>query len=226
MNTFLHTALTLPTVLWSVLLTVCAAYWALSAAGLLDGDSVDHLLGADTGTHGPDAGGPDGGAGVGLLSRVGLGGVPAGLSLTLLAFVGWVLTYFTHLLLLPLLPGPLSGLAAPVTLLVSLLLGTLVTSAFLRPARALYSRLTPPPPALIGRVGEVRSAFVDAHSGRASFEDGGAGLVLQVRTHPPDRPARGAAVVIVSFDAQSGTYLVASELAGSTHPPPAATLKS
>lgn len=204
MNAFLHTVLTFPTLPWSVLLAVSAAYWVLAATGLL------HHSGSDAGHHAGDAASHSEGAG--MFARIGLGGVPVTVALTALAFTGWVLTYFVHLLLLAGLPDGVRVLLGLVTLVASVIVGVLVTSQLLRPLRMLGARLgSAAPRSLAGRVGTVTSAHVDERSGRMSVEDGGAGLVLEVRTTPPDRPLRGQRVVILSHDRATHTYLIVSE---------------
>ncbi|WP_295823258.1 hypothetical protein [uncultured Deinococcus sp.] len=194
MSAFLATVLTFPTVLWSVLLAACGAYWALTAAGLL---------------HPGDDGGVED---AGVLARAGLGGVPASVVLTALTLSGWLASYFAHLLLLPGVSGGARALLGLAVLLGSLAVATAVTRALLRPLRAVAARVSPPAARpLAGRVGTVTSPHVDETSGRAAVEDGGAGLILEVRAQPPDRPRRGDRIVILFHDRATNTYAVTSE---------------
>lgn len=211
MTEFLQTALTFPTLLYSILLAFCAIYWLLAATGLLDLEALDGLLGDDGDSHNASES-------AGLLARLGLGGVPIMIVLTVLSFFGWMVTYFVHLLVLQHLPAPLRLLCGIATLVGALVPGVFVTSLLLRPVRKLMVRLRPPvAPSILGRVGTVISPEVDAVQGRAEFADGGAGLILQVRTNAPGGFVRGDRVVLLEHDATANTYLVISESQFNAH---------
>ena len=211
MTEFLQTALTFPTLLYSVLLAFCVIYWLLAATGLMDLDALDGLLGDDGDSHHASDS-------AGLLARLGLGGVPIMIVLTVLSFFGWTVTYFVHLLVLQHLPALLRMLGGIATLVGALVPGVLVTSLLLRPVRKLMVKLRPPvAPRILGRVGTVISPEVDGNQGRAEFADGGAGLILQVRVAPPGRFLRGDRVVLLEHDATANTYLVISESQFNAH---------
>ena len=211
MTEFLQTALTFPTLLYSVLLAFCVIYWLLAATGLMDLDALDGLLGDDGDSHHASDS-------AGLLARLGLGGVPIMIVLTVLSFFGWTGTYFVHLLVLQHLPAPLRMLGGIATLVGALVPGVFVTSLLLRPVRKLMVKLRPPvAPSILGRVGTVISPEVDGNQGRAEFADGGAGLILQVRVAPPGRFLRGDRVVLLEHDATANTYLVISESQFNAH---------
>ena len=74
MKAFLDAALAFPTVVFSLLLLVVAGYWVVVMVGALDVDSAD--------------GDGDAGDG-GVLSVVGLGGVPVTVAVSLLVAVAW-----------------------------------------------------------------------------------------------------------------------------------------
>jgi hypothetical protein len=211
MTEFLQTALTFPTLAYSILLAFCVVYWLLAATGLVDIDALDGLLGGD-------GDGGDASDSAGLLARLGLGGVPIMLVLAVLAFFGWLTSYFVQLLVLQHLPAPLRMLGGIATVVGALVPGVLATSLLLRPVRMLIVKLRPPvPPSLLGRVGTVISPEVDAGQGRAEFADGGAGLILQVRVAPPASFLRGDRVVLLEHDANANTYLVISESQFNAH---------
>jgi hypothetical protein len=211
MTEFLQTALSFPTLPYSILLAFCVIYWLLAATGLVDIDGLDGLLGGDgDSSHGSD--------GAGMLARLGLGGVPLMLMLTILAFFGWMTCYFVQLLVLQHLPGPLRLLGGIATLVGALVPGVLITSLLLRPLRKLIVKLRPPElPSVLGRVGTVISPEVDSNQGRAEVADGGAGLILQVRAAAPTTFARGDRVVVLEHDAAANTYLVISESQFNAH---------
>lgn len=205
MNEFLLTTLTFPTLVYSVLLAVCVVYWLLAATGLVSIDGPDGLLA----TEGDAA---DAGGVAAMLIKLGVSGVPVMVVLTVLSFVGWIGTYFLQLLVLDSLPAALRialGIAIAVLMLVP---GILATSLLLRPISRLLLKLRPPAePSLLGRTAIVSTPSIDAGYGQATLDDGGAGLVLQVRFHEPDRFKRGDRVVLLEFLDAQHAYRVISE---------------
>ncbi|WP_133000224.1 hypothetical protein [Luteimonas arsenica] len=200
MEAFLTTSLDFPTLVYSVLLGVCVVYWLLAATGLVEIDGLDLDLDAE----------PDGIAGI--LGRLGLNGVPLMLVLTLVVFFAWVATYFVHLLVLAHVPGPLRWLLGAGVALLALPPAILATAAALRPLRRRLLLLRPPTGvSLLGRVAVVRTPDIDESHGMADLDDGGAGLVLQVRGDPAAGMKRGDRVVLVAHALDSNTWNVVPE---------------
>ena len=213
MTEFYTTALTFPTLLYSILLAFCVVYWLLAATGLVDNDTIHGLLHHHDGLDGIHTHHHDGVVDdAGVIARLGLSGVPFMLILSVLVFFGWLITYFAQLLVLQFLPDPLRILAGIGVLLAALLPGVVLTSLLLRPVARLIMKLRPPvPPSILGKAGNVISPQVTDSEGRAEFDDGGAGLILQVRAPPGTTFRRGDRVVLLSFDAQAHAYAVMSE---------------
>lgn len=214
MTEFYTTALTFPTLLYSILLAFCVVYWLLAATGLVDNDTIHGLLHHHDGldgihTHHHHDGAADN---AGMIARLGLSGVPFMLILSVLVFFGWLITYFAQLLVLQYLPDSLRVLAGIGVLVAALLPGLVLTSLLLRPVARLIMKLRPPvPPSVLGKAGNVISPQVTETEGRAEFADGGAGLILQVRAPPGTTFHRGNRVVLLSFDEQSHAYAVIAE---------------
>ena len=214
MTEFYTTALTFPTLLYSILLAFCVVYWLLAATGLVDNDTIHGLLHHHDGldgihTHHHHDGAADN---AGMIARLGLSGVPFMLILSVLVFFGWLITYFAQLLVLQYLPDSLRVLAGIGVLVAALLPGLVLTSLLLRPVARLIMKLRPPvPPSVLGKAGNVISPQVTDTEGRAEFADGGAGLILQVRAPPGTTFHRGDRVVLLSFDEQSHAYAVIAE---------------
>lgn len=205
MNEFLNVALTFPTLPYSVVLAFAVLYWMLAACGVVDDgmahDGMDLHLG-DDGLHGIS----------GMFSRLGLGGAPVMLVIALLAFFGWTATYFVHLFLLQSLPTPVRWLAGSVTAVLALIPAVPLSVIVLRPIRRLFLKMRPVAQAsLLGSVGVVASPQVSASSGYANVDDGGAGLILQVRTREGEILARGERVVLLEYVAEHNHYLVVRE---------------
>lgn len=204
-NDFLQTALTFPTLAYSILLCVCAVYWLLAATGLADGDTVDGLFGLDG-----DAG--DAGAAAAMIARLGLGGVPLMVIATTLAFTGWLGTYFVQLLVLDRVPEDVRTLAGAGTLLGMFVLAVAATSVVLRPVGRALARLGPgEAPSLLGRSGVIVTPTLTADYGQAAFDDGGAGLILQVRYDDSTPLQRGDRIVLIEYIEGQNAYRVVSE---------------
>lgn len=205
MTEFLTTALTFPTVAYSVLLAVCVIYWLLAATGLVEVDALDGLFAGDGDS--TDASGA-----AALLAKLGLAGVPLMVVLTVLALVGWLGVYFVQLLALSHLPDAwrlVVGAAVDVAMLAP---GLLLTSLLLRPLSGWLQRLRPThEPTLLGRVALVNTPQVTTDYGTATFDDGGAGLVLQVRHDAPGTLKRGDRVVLIEYVEEQHAYRVMSE---------------
>lgn len=214
MTEFYTTALTFPTLLYSILLAFCVVYWLLAATGLIDSDTIHGLLHHHDGldgmqTHHHHDAATDS---AGIVARLGLSGVPFMLILSVLAFFGWLITYFAQLLFLQFLPDSLRILIGIGVLAAALLPGVVLTSLLLRPVARLIMKLRPPvPPSILGKAGNVISPKVTESEGRAEFDDGGAGLILQVRAPPGTVFQRGDRVVLLSFDEQTSSYAVMPE---------------
>lgn len=199
MDMFLATSLAFPTLAYSIALGVAILLWGVVALGMLDLDGI----GLDDGA-GVDAGG--------MLGRMGLDGLPWLVVFTLVAFVGWILTYFVHLVFLAPLPQTLRWLVGAVVAVVAAVPSILIASAVLRPLRRLLLKLRRPPPveSLLGKVAAVRTQGVDLRQGMADLDDGGAGLVLQVRSDA-EGILRGERVVLVGYEPAGNTWRVVRE---------------
>ncbi|MCF7221691.1 hypothetical protein [Marilutibacter chinensis] len=212
METFLQIVFSYPTVVYSVLLAVLVVYWLVAMLGLIDLEMVDGWLGADVQiADAVDA--VDGNGMAGMMAKFGLAGLPMMIVLTALVLTAWVFSYYADYLLLRHLPGGvLRLLTGTVAMVAAFVAATPVTGLLLRPVRMLYDRLRPEPPrSLLGMAGVVRSPVVDATQGIAGVEDGGAGLVLQVRTEAAGRFKRGDRVVLIEYLEADNAYRVVGE---------------
>lgn len=208
MLVFLEIVLSFPTVVFSLLLAVMVGYWLLAATGLVEIDALDGWLGADGG----DFEGEPGGV-TGPLMRLGLGGLPIMLILTVVFLLAWFICYFTDYLLLRHLPFALVRWGVGLAVLGGAFVAAVLLSAVvLRPLRRFFARLKPlPMRSFIGQSATIRSPTVTVTQGTASVEDGGAGLILQVRDPVPDRFKRGDRVVLIEYLADQNVYRIVAE---------------
>ncbi|MEU8321349.1 hypothetical protein AB0C33_23625 [Nonomuraea sp. NPDC048881] len=168
MTEFFHAALGFPTVIFTFLLAAVLAYWLAVIAGLLD---LDH-----------DA------------PWLGFGGVPAGIVISLLVAVAWLLSLVGGQVL------PDAALAAvPFAAAAG---GWLATRALIGPLRRAFqdggqhSRGD-----LVGRPCVIRTGAATPDFGQAEVtaEDGST-AVVQVRTTGRDRLGRGDKALIFEYD--------------------------
>ncbi|MDR2336352.1 MAG: ubiquinone biosynthesis protein UbiH [Burkholderiaceae bacterium] len=212
MTAFLHYALGFPTFIFGMLLLCMLLYWVIAIFGLVEVDSMDHWVLFDGSHHGHGA--EDSiGALAGLLLKVGLGGIPLTVILTVLFLLSWLISYaLAHLVPMPegwtllnIVTG--TGLFAAASVL-----GFIATVIVLRPLRKAIAMVAPPEEAkvVLGRTGLVRSAVVNASQGYGSVEDGGGGLNVQMRS--PDRELpRGTEVVLIERMPEHNAWRVVSK---------------
>lgn len=210
MDVFLQIALSFPTVVYSLLLTLLTIYWLLASTGILDMDSVDLWFA-------PDSDGLELDGLAGMLVKFGLGGLPVMLVFTVLVLFAWFITYFAVYLVLRHMPFEwVRWLGGAGVLFGAFVLAVPMTSTVLRPVRNMLVKLKPAPSrSFLGQVAVVRSPLVDMRQGIALLEDGGAGLILQVRSHAggDGQPAfrRGERVVLIEYLEADNAYRVISE---------------
>jgi hypothetical protein len=211
MNEFLRVATSFPTAIYSVMLLVVTAHWLLSALGILDIDTVDGLLLSDDPGMSHADGAEHGGIG-GVLLKFGLHGVPVMIIFTIIAIVGWTFCYFIDLHLLSGMRLGVVGVAADIaTAIGGLLLSIPVARAVLTPVRRMLRRYEPVTQRpLLGRYAEVRSPEITQSHGTAWVDDGGAGLILQVRADVSGRFVRGDRVVLIEYLEEHNAYRVIS----------------
>ena len=212
MSAFLQYALGFPTFIFGALLLFMLLYWLIALMGLVEVDSIDHWVLFDGSDH---AHGVEHSASAlaGLLLKVGLGGIPLTVILTVLFLLSWLASYvLCHLVPMPqswTLVNLASGTAVAV---VALVLGFIATVLVLRPLRGIVNKIAPAeePKVLLGRTGLVRSAVVNATQGYGSVEDGGGGLNLQMRS-PERELLRGTEIVLIEHLPEHNAWRVVSK---------------
>ena len=237
MNDLLLTAFGFPSVVFTVLLGVVLAYWALVFLGAL---SVNLLGGGDVGLDGHDLGldghdlgldghdvGLDGHGDVGdagdaggaeghdvgntsILGALKLRSAPATLVLSLIITFSWLFSVLLSEAVhgyVPSLEGFLTKLAV---LVVAPLLSLPFVSVTIRPLAPLFVvHQARAHKELVGQVVTIRSGSVTKRFGEATFDDGAAGFIVQVRTQEDEGLARGEQALLVSWDETHDTFTVA-----------------
>jgi len=210
MDPFYDNVSSFPTALFTVLLGVCVLYWAGAVLGMVDIDflniDTDIDLNAESSNTTPDVL-------AGLLLRFGLVGVPVVVSLSLVVLFGWIICYYlVHFLLAAIDNGYLRFLFGLPIFVGSLFAATWITSKLIKPLRPLFAKATTETHKhIIGQVVIVRSSRVDANFGEATLNDGGAGLILKIRSTGEDKFSKGDRVVIFERLNNDNIYRVISE---------------
>lgn len=237
MDDFLAASLSFPTVVFTVLLLIALAYWVLVIIGALGLDALDfdhdHAGGADV--HAGDVGGHGDvhhgdvhhgdahhgdahhghdhghtGEGLGLLPTLlwvlKLNSVPMTIVLSSVLFWSWLTCHLAmhHVV----------GYDAPRWVEIGLFFGALalslpLTSLAVRPIAPLFR--SPPAQrrsALIGKIVDVDTSYVSDTFGLAKAEDGGAGLIVQIRSDATNGLKRGDRALVLSFDEAREVYEV------------------
>lgn len=205
MERFVYTAFAFPTVVFTFLLGLAVLFWLVSLFGLFDMDSlVDGLDGGDGGFD------DTGGFLAGLLWRFRLVGYPLTLVFTVVALLGWWICYYAMFFVQPLLPWAWLRFPLGFALLPCALYGAAwLAGKMLHPLRRFFVQAEVSARGFIGQTALVRTSRVDESFGEALLNDGGAGLIVQVRSKSPLE--YGERVVLLEFDAEKHVYHVISE---------------
>lgn len=216
MDPFYQNIGSFPTLIYTILLVVCVIYWAGAVLGFFDLDIIDidlegfDLESADVNPDTPHTT-PD--VLAGLLLRFGLVGVPVTVSVSLLVLFGWLLCYYVVHFLFGFIPGSFLKFVAGIPVFFgTLYVATRITSVLIRPLRPLFQKATQETiKQVLGQTAIVRTSRVDNDFGEATLDDGGAGLILKVRTTGSDRFEKGDRVVIYEKLDEQNIYRVISE---------------
>lgn len=200
MEAFFASAFGFPTVIWTALLLFCLMFWGVSIIGLLDFDTpeMDPEL-------------PDGGLeGIaGLLSSLGLGGVPLSVALTSVSLCGWLISYFSALWLL----GPDSDGWFSLVLSIVILLGSALAAPkpaawLISPLKPLFKSTKASNSDVLGKTATVVYT-VSPNEGVVDCMVNGAHLRLEARSSMEMKP--GEKAVVIRYHKQDSVYQVVPE---------------
>lgn len=220
MTEFLSVTLAYPTVVFTGLLALSFLYWILVIIGALGIDLLDFDVGgehaaegaAEGAVHGAVEGGVKGAAHAAEAGIVGsalvtlqLRNAPMTLVLSVWLLMAWLGTYFSAAFLLP-QPSFLVGTGLA---LASVIVALPITSMIVRPfSRALKVERQTLRADLVGKMVLVDTSRVDARFGSARAEDGGSGLIIQIRCDSENELARGSQALVLSYDEGREAYEV------------------
>lgn len=229
MDQFLDIALSFPTVVFTVLLAAVLLYWILVALGLLDMDwldldfevdGIDGLDAVDGAGEGldvdadadVDAEGSSGGPLAVLLRTFGLTGVPLTVSLSLVVLAAWVVTYLTSRTLAATPGADLAVALGLGVLAAAFFVGLLFAAVGVKPLKPVFAtHQAASVRSFVGQPCTVTTLTVSDRFGQAEVDDGGAGLLVQIRSRRDDDQAqlvKGARALIFDYDSEEEVFLV------------------
>ncbi len=215
MDPFYQNITSFPTVFFTFFLALTSLYWLVAVLGFVSVDILDF-----------DLSGVDGDLDInndteltnanvlaGLMLRFGLQGVPVTIIVSLVSLFGWLISYYIVYFLFSWVPsGILQFLVGIPVLLVSIYVSVMITAIAIKPLRPLFSKAQQETVKyILGQVAIVRSSRVDSEFGEAVMEDGGAGLILKVRTTSENTFKKGSRVVLFDYIKEKNVYRVISE---------------
>ncbi len=208
MNPFHQTVTSFPTVIYTVLLIICALYWVIAVLGLVDLEVLDIDMDGDIDV----ADSIEAQTGIaGVLFKLGLNGVPLTIVLTIIAIIGWILCYYSIYFGGALIPDfwPIELAYELVILIVVTFATVMLTAQIIKPIRSLFSKLEADETKhILGQVVVVRSGIVNKDRGEALMNDGGAGLLLQIRATGDDEFVKGDEVVVIEQNKERNLFRV------------------
>lgn len=211
MNPFHQTVTSFPTVIYTVLLIICALYWIVAVLGLVELDVLDFDLDGDIDA--ADSTSAQEGI-AGLLHKLGLNGVPLTIIMTIITIIGWLLCYYATFFGAKLLPdlGLIQLGAGLITFIVATYTTILITAQLIKPLRSMFHKLDyDETKHILGQTVIVRSSVVTRERGEAELNDGGAGLLLNIRATGDDKFAKGDEVVVVEHNEEKNLYRVVAK---------------
>ncbi len=195
-----------PTIIFTGLVMFVTLYWVVSLLGMADMDTVD--LG-ESGGEVADL--SSAGFFTGLMLKFGLYGVPLIIILSLVSLIGWLLSYlYTSFLHQNFDSGILYYVFGTGALIFVLVVSMWLTGMIISPIRKNIAKIPKRNSSNnVGKVAVVRTLTVTDKHGEAVLNDGGAGLILKIRSDINDNSLKqGDKVVLVEYLDEANTYRV------------------
>ncbi|BCD98159.1 DUF1449 domain-containing protein [Marinagarivorans cellulosilyticus] len=207
MTPFYQNVSSFPTVFFSFFLIVSCLFWAISIMGMIDIEILD-LPEAETGGEEGMVNGVST-----VLLKLGLNGVPITIIITLIALFGWFVSFYSvYFFQISDLMAPIRWVANVAIFAASLYVAILITSQVIKPLRSLFKSMSNDiQKKILGQAAVVRTSRVDEKFGEAEFNDGGAGLILKVRSFDGAVFKRNDRVILLEYVAEQNFYKVIAE---------------
>lgn len=211
MDPFYQNISSFPTAIFTFILALCVLYWLLAVFGVVDIDILDtegFETDFDLGNEVSSAN-----ALAGVMLKFGLNGVPVTIIISFLSLFGWLFSYYSVHYLSPLIPkGVFNFIFGLLVLMVAFWLSVLLTAMIVRLLRPFFHKVEQQTiKRVLGQSAVVRTSKVTDSFGEAFLNDGGAGLILKVRSSNNQTFVKGDKVVLLEYLDKENIYRVISE---------------
>jgi hypothetical protein len=217
MELFLSNLTSFPVVIFTFLLAIIICYWLLALLGAVDIEmfdlnfeiDLDLELDGDIGTDiDSNATGLKGVTG--FMLKWGLTGVPVTVVVSILIAFSWLICYVIVSIFYPLIPVELiRTILSYVLLVISFALAIPMTSWIIKPLKKVFiTHDAVKKSSLIGSECEVKTGVVTPDFGQATYDDGEAGMIFDVRAEVSDGIKKGDLVVLVEYNEEEGSYKI------------------
>ncbi|VUD69368.1 hypothetical protein TDB9533_04735 [Thalassocella blandensis] len=214
MDPFYNIILTFPVIVFTCLLILFTFFGLIAVLGLIDLDFLNF--------DGPDIdGGLDGSEGLtsshvlaGIMMRLGLVGIPMPLVFFLVSLIGWILSFLIVEYTFHFIPDGIVQFIVALAVLVGVLYAAaMITGKLLNPFRDFFKTAHQEvQKVIVGQSALVRTSIVNTEFGEATVNDGGAGLIVKVRSYKSEEEfKRGDKIVLLEYVAEENIYKVISE---------------
>jgi hypothetical protein len=215
MELFLSNLTSFPVVVFTFLLAIIICYWLLALLGAVDIEmfdlsfEVDLELDGDIGTD-IDSNSTGLSGVTGFMLKCGLTGVPVTVVVSILIAFSWLICYVIVSIFYPLIPVDLiKTIIGVVLLVVSFALAIPMTSWIIRPLKKIFiTHDAVKKSSLIGSECMVKTGVVTPSFGQATYDDGEAGMIFDVRAEVVDGIKKGDLVVLVEYSEEDGSYKI------------------
>ena len=195
-----------PTIIYSVLLGIIVIYWLVGLIGLVDLDfsaetDVEIEVDSDISVGGL----------TGLMLTFGLTGVPFTFVISIITLICWLLSFYLQFYLLEWLPdGWLYYLLGSVCTGVIFFLSLPITAIAIRPLKGMFNSVEATGSnLLVGKDATIATSSVNNSFGQARLFNDGAEILLDVRCDDEHTLNRGDKVLVIKYQSDSHTYIVA-----------------
>lgn len=213
MDPFYEIIVSFPTVIFTVFLIFSIFYWALAVLGLVDIDVLDFEVPESANIN--SAGDAFSLLNIlsGLMLKLGLNGVPVAIVASLVTLFGWLFSFLAVFFLFPIIPTAILKFLVGILIFIgTAYCAAIVTAWLIKPLRPLFLASNQEVQRnILGQSAVVRTGVVDKTFGEALIEDGGAGLIVKVRSYKDETFKRGERVVLIEYLASENIYRVVSE---------------